>query len=197
MGLLAIPGTTSGRAQPGHEGHEAGERLAGGRGIGGGSVHGAVFYGVIVHADRAPLVDEARTLFGEYADSLGIDLSFQNFEEERRELPGDYAPPRGVLLLAVEPEGTLGCAALRPVDAETAEMKRLYLRPAARGRGLGRSLAEAILAEARRLGYRRIRLDTLPGMESAQALYRALGFRVIPAYTFNPIPGTLFMECDL
>jgi ribosomal protein S18 acetylase RimI-like enzyme len=152
---------------------------------------------VIVHADRPALVEEARTLFGEYAAGLGVDLSFQHFEEERRGLPGDYAPPRGVLLLAIEPEGTLGCAGLRPVDAETAEMKRLYLRPAARGRGLGRALAEAILSEAGRLGYRRIRLDTLPGMQSAQSLYRALGFRVIPAYTFNPIPGTLFMERDL
>jgi GNAT superfamily N-acetyltransferase len=152
---------------------------------------------VIVHADREELVREARALFEEYAAGLGVDLSFQGFEEELRTLPGDYAPPRGVLLLAVEAEGPLGCVALRAVDEETAEMKRLYLRPAARGRGLGRQLAEAILAEASRLGYRRVRLDTLPGMESAQSLYLALGFHEIPAYRFNPVPGTRFLERDL
>jgi ribosomal protein S18 acetylase RimI-like enzyme len=152
---------------------------------------------VIVQADRDELVKQARGLFEEYAAGLAVDLSFQGFEEELRGLPGDYAPPRGALLLAVEDEGTLGCVALRRVDEETAEMKRLYLRPAARGRGLGRALAEAALAEARRLGYRRIRLDTLPGMEAAQSMYAALGFKTIPPYRFNPVPGALFMERDL
>ena len=136
-------------------------------------------------------------------DGLGIDLSFQGFEEEVRDLPGAYAPPPGSLLLALEEakrcEGAaaLGCVAVRRLDAETAEMKRLYLRPAARGRGLGRSLAEAALAEARRLGYRRLRLDTLPGMEAAQAIYRELGFREIAPYRANPVPGARFLEIEL
>jgi ribosomal protein S18 acetylase RimI-like enzyme len=133
---------------------------------------------------------------------LGIDLSFQGFEEEVRDLPGGYAPPGGALLLAKEeaPGKTpqaLGCVAVRRIDAETAEMKRLYLRSAARGRGLGRALAEAALAEARRLGYRRVRLDTLPGMDAAQGIYRELGFREIAAYRANPVPGARFLEIEL
>jgi putative acetyltransferase len=153
---------------------------------------------VIVPADRKELVEEARVLFEEYAAALGVDLSFQGFAEELRALPGAYAPPTGALLLAVEEDGrTLGCVAVRRLDHETAEMKRLYLRPAARGRGLGRSLAEAAIAEARRLGYRRLRLDTLPGMEAAQVLYRALGFREIRPYRRNPVPGATFLELQL
>ena len=145
-------------------------------------------------------VEVVRELFREYADGLGIDLSFQGFEEEVRSLPGGYAPPQGALLLAKGEAGApkaLGCVAVRRLDAETAEMKRLYLRPDARGRGLGRLLAEAALAEARRLGYRRLRLDTLPGMEAAQGIYRELGFREIAAYRANPVPGARFLEIDL
>jgi ribosomal protein S18 acetylase RimI-like enzyme len=152
---------------------------------------------VIVPADRTELVDEARVLFEEYAAALAIDLSFQGFAEELSGLPGAYAPPTGALFLALEEGRALGCVALRRLDEETAEMKRLYLRPGTRGRGLGRSLAETAIREARRLGYRRLRLDTLPGMESAQALYRALGFREIPPYRSNPVPGATFLELQL
>jgi ribosomal protein S18 acetylase RimI-like enzyme len=152
---------------------------------------------VIVPADRKELVDEVRVLFEEYAAALAIDLSFQGFAEELRGLPGAYAPPTGALFLAVEKGEMLGCVAVRRLDDETAEMKRLYLRPAARGRRLGRSLAEAAIAEARRLGYRRLRLDTLPGMEAAQVLYRALGFQEIPPYRKNPVPGATFLELQL
>jgi ribosomal protein S18 acetylase RimI-like enzyme len=159
---------------------------------------------VIVPVHRPEDVVAARELFLEYAQGLGIDLSFQGFDDEVRDLPGAYAPPQGCLLLALAEAGSpvetrrpLGCVAVRRLDAETAEMKRLYLRPAARGLGLGRTLAEAALAEARRLGYRRLRLDTLPGMEAAQALYRDLGFREIPAYRANPVPGARFLEIEL
>jgi ribosomal protein S18 acetylase RimI-like enzyme len=140
---------------------------------------------------------EARRLFEEYAASLGFDLSFQDFERELASLPGDYGPPRGAILLAGDDSGFAGCVALRPFAGETCEMKRLYVRPAHRGTGLGKRLAEAILTEARARGYRRMRLDTVPGMESAIGLYRALGFREIEPYRMNPIPGAIFMEREL
>jgi ribosomal protein S18 acetylase RimI-like enzyme len=138
-----------------------------------------------------------RALFGEYAASLGFDLSFQGFERELRELPGDYAPPRGGLLVARAGGEPAGCAALRPLDGETCEMKRLYVRPEFRGAGVGRALAEAVVEAARRAGYRRMRLDTVPSMQAARALYRTIGFREIEPYRFNPVPGTAFMELDL
>jgi ribosomal protein S18 acetylase RimI-like enzyme len=152
---------------------------------------------VIVAADRPELVEEARRLFREYAAGLPFDLGFQGFEEELARLPGEYGPPRGALLLAIAEGECLGCVALRPLDVATAEMKRLYLRPAARGRGLGRLLAEAVLAEARAKGYGRVRLDTVPGMEAAQSLYATLGFREVAAYRPNPVPGARFLELDL
>ena len=138
-------------------------------------------------------VDEARALFREYAASLPFALDFQGFERELAEFPGDYAPPRGALLLA---RGA-GCVGLRPLDATTCELKRLYVRPPARGTGLGRRLAEAIIAEGRRLGYQRMRLDTVPGMSAALSLYAELGFREIPPYRTNPIPGAVFLELEL
>jgi len=139
----------------------------------------------------------ARGLFEEYAASLGFDLSFQDFDREVASLPGDYASPRGVILLARDGPAAAGCVALRPLADDACEMKRLYIRPSHRGTGLGRRLADAILAEARARGYRRMRLDTVPGMEAAIGLYRALGFREIEPYRANPIPGALFMEREL
>ena len=140
---------------------------------------------------------EVRRLFRDYADGLGIDLSFQDFETELRELPGRYAAPRGRLLLAWRGTQPLGCVALRPLSGNDCEMKRLYMRAQARGERLGRRLAERICREAREAGYARICLDTLPTMQSAQALYRALGFRPIEPYGYNPVPGALFLALDL
>jgi ribosomal protein S18 acetylase RimI-like enzyme len=152
---------------------------------------------VIVPVRGGEDVETARTLFLEYAQGLGVDLSFQGFAQELKDLPGAYAPPGGALLLAVEAGATLGCVAVRAWDDETAEMKRLYLRPAARGRGLGVVLAKAAVEEARRIGYRKLRLDTLPGMEAAQAIYQEMGFREIPPYRTNPVPGARYLELKL
>lgn len=138
-----------------------------------------------------------RALLREYETELGVDLCFQGFEEELASLPGDYAPPRGALLLAEVDGAVAGCVALRALDAEACEMKRLYARPAFRGRGVGRTLAEAIIAEAGRVGYAHMRLDTLPVMTEAQALYGRLGFHDIPPYRENPVPGVRYMELSL
>lgn len=138
-------------------------------------------------------LDEIRAMLREYAAWLEVDLCFQNFEQELAGLPGDYAPPRGRLLIA---EGA-GCVALRRIDEETCEMKRLYVRPEHRGSGLGRRLIEAIIQEARDIGHARMRLDTMPKMDSAQRLYASLGFRDIAAYRYNPEPGARFLELKL
>jgi GNAT superfamily N-acetyltransferase len=148
-------------------------------------------------ADLPRDLDVVRTLFREYADSLGVDLAFQGFEEEVAALPGKYAPPAGRLLIAWRDGLPVGCVALRPLDVSRCEMKRLYVRPAARGGQLGRTLAERICAEARSLGYARICLDTLPTMAAAQVLYQSLGFVPIEPYVFNPIAGTKFLAREL
>jgi putative acetyltransferase len=143
-------------------------------------------------------IGQARQLFEEYAARLKIDLCFQNFDKELAGLPGEYAPPDGRLLLAIEDDQLAGCVALRKIGAGTCEMKRLFVRPAFRGKGLGRKLAETIIAEAREIGYDRMRLDTLPGkMDQAIGIYRSLGFKEIPAYYHNPVTGAMFMELAL
>jgi len=141
--------------------------------------------------------DDVRALLREYAASLAFELDFQDFDRELAELPGAYAPPRGALLVARVDDRPAGCVALRPLADDICEMKRLFVQPSARGLGLGRRLATAVVAEARRLGYARMRLDTTPGMESAQALYAELGFVEIPPYTHNPVQGTRFLELEI
>jgi len=151
----------------------------------------------IRHARVPDDLDEIRSLFEEYAGSLDFDLGFQGFAEELADLPGDYAAPDGALLLACDQRGALGCVALRRLDAATCEMKRLYVRPAGRGQRLGRRLAAAIIDQARRRGYKAMRLDTAPGMAEAIALYRSLGFAPIAPYRHNPLDGALFFELTL
>jgi ribosomal protein S18 acetylase RimI-like enzyme len=152
----------------------------------------------IVQASSESEIDAARTLFGEYAAWLDLDLSFQGFAAELAALPGEYTLPRGALLLALDDEAVLGCVGLRPLDwPHTAELKRLYVRPEARGRRVGSLLAQAAVSRARDAGYERVRLDTLPAMVAARRLYEALGFREIHAYRFNPVAEAAFMELDL
>ena len=148
----------------------------------------------IIGATALPDIERARSLFREYETSLGVDLCFQGFEQELAGLPGAYARPSGRLLLAVDDGRPAGCIALRPLGADGCEMKRLYVRPEFRGRRVGRLLAERLLAEARAIGYARMRLDTLPSMKEAIPLYRSLGFAEIAPYYANPVPGALFME---
>ncbi len=177
---------------------------------------------VLITAQSPEELGGVRAVFCEYAQTLGIDLTFQGFDEELSSLPGDYAPPRGTLLLALidaddmaptEDEDILlqrpsdprmriaGCCALRPLDAadypNAAEMKRLYVRPSFRGLGLGRQLAEAILDAGRSAGYSCVLLDTLSDMESARALYEDLGFTEVPPYYHNPIAGSHYLKVDL
>ena len=143
-------------------------------------------------------LDAAIALFYAYADFLGVDLTYQKFEDEMASMPGKYAPPQGALLLARRTDGlALGCVGLRPLSADVCEMKRLYVTEAGRGLGLGRALAEAAVDQARRIGYCEMKLDTLPRLDAAIALYRSMGFREIPAYYQTPIAGTLFFSLNL
>ena len=143
-------------------------------------------------------IQRARGLFEEYASGIGISLCFQNFDQELKNLPCDYAPPDGRLLLATEDDQLAGCIALRNLGGNVCEMKRLFLRPAYRGGGRGKVLVESIIDEARKLGYTHMRLDTLPGrMDKAIALYRSIGFVEIGPYCENPVEGAKFMELDL
>lgn len=148
---------------------------------------------VIREATSPGDLDAVRQLFREYADWLGVDLSFQDFEGELAGLPGKYAPPDGGVWLAVAGEAAAGCLALRPLNAAQAELKRLYVRPAFRGSGLGRALVEHSLRAASAAGYREVCLDTLPTLRSAIALYRSLGFEEIDPYYHNPTPGVVYL----
>lgn len=151
----------------------------------------------IDEAQSTDEVKQARRLFEEYADSLGIDLCFQGFQEELTTLPGNYAPPAGRLLLARWEAEVAGCVAFRQMEPLVCEMKRLYVRPAFRTLGVGRMLAERVIREAQAAGYRYMRLDSLPSMGVAVTLYRRLGFRDIPPYRDNPVPGTVYLELSL
>jgi GNAT superfamily N-acetyltransferase len=151
-----------------------------------------------IQAEEPKQIAQARELFLEYAQSLGFSLCFQNFDKELAELPGDYAPPDGRLLLAEHQGRLAGCVALHKLESGVCEMKRLYLRPQFRGKGFGLALAERIIAEARQIGYQRMRLDTVePVMKDAVAMYRKLGFKEIAPYRTNPIAGAQYMELEL
>jgi GNAT superfamily N-acetyltransferase len=173
---------------------------------------------IFAQAESLPQIAQARELFLEYAQSLGFSLCFQNFDQELADLPGDYAPPGGRLLLAEFDSQLAGCVALHKLDSAICdsaicdsaicdsaicdsaicEMKRLYLRPQFRGKGLGRLLAEKIITEARQIGYERMRLDTVePVMKDAVAMYRRFGFKEIAPYRPNPNPGVLYLELQL
>ena len=155
----------------------------------------------LITPKEAQALDATREIFREYAESLGVDLCFQNFESELAGLPGDYAAPGGHLLLAWVDGQLAGCGAYRPFPdsdyADACEMKRLYVRPAFRRFGLGRLLAEALLDKASETGYSTVLLDTLDDMEAARELYVTLGFEEIPPYYFNPIPGAHYLKADL
>ena len=148
-------------------------------------------------AHREEHWSKAKSLVLEYAESLDFDLEFQGFNAEIESLSTRYGPPSGCFLLAKESESYVGCVGLREITNEVCEMKRLYVMPSQRGKKLGRALAEAIIVEARRLGYKQMRLDTVPTMVAAQALYESFGFRLIEPYRHNPVSGTAFMELRL
>lgn len=156
---------------------------------------------LIAPPEGAQALDTMRGIFREYAAALGVDLCFQQFDEELASLPGEYAEPRGALLLALVDGALAGCCALRPLDQadypNASEMKRLYVRKAFRGFGLGRQLAEATLDAARRAGYGCVLLDTLDEMEAARALYEELGFTEIPPYYHNPVAGAHYLKVDI
>jgi putative acetyltransferase len=151
----------------------------------------------IIHAQTQDHYQRVRKLFQQYADSLGFDLEFQGFSQELANLPGDYSPPQGCILVAVRAQEFVGCVALRPLEDRTCEMKRLFVRPGFRGLKIGRALALGIIDEARARGYERMRLDTIESMTEAKQLYRSLGFRPIKPYRYNPLDNPSYFELDL
>ena len=151
----------------------------------------------ILEAEAGETLEIIRKLFEEYAESLGFDLSFQNFDEELANLPGEYALPTGCLLLAIYQNEAAGCIALRRIDKTICEMKRLFVRPQFRRKGIGRALAEAVIERAKTAGYKQMRLDTARTMDAARNLYESLGFEEIEAYRYNPLKGAVFMELSL
>jgi putative acetyltransferase len=151
----------------------------------------------VIQAKSEKELNIIRKLFTEYTNWLGFDLSFQNFEKEFAELPGKYALPKGRLLLAFDNNKIAGCVGLRELAKGICEMKRMYVKPKYRRKGIGRSLAIAVIEEARKIGYRRMRLDTVPWMKEAIKLYLSLGFKKIKPYRYNPIKGSLFLELIL
>ncbi|MFX1417953.1 MAG: GNAT family N-acetyltransferase [Promethearchaeota archaeon] len=152
---------------------------------------------VIIEATNEELIEQARELFLEYSHHLGIDLSFQNFKEELKTLPGEYLPPKGCILLAYFNEKLTGCVAVRKYEDDICEMKRLYVRSKYRRKSIGRGLSKAIIDKAKKIGYKSMRLDTLPFMKEAISLYQSLGFKEIKPYRFNPFEGTKFFELKL
>lgn len=151
----------------------------------------------LVPALEGPHLASIRTLFQEYAFSMGFDLSYQDFDQELSALPGKYAPPGGRLLLLLHGDTPAGCIALRPLEASVCEMKRLYVRPAFRNQGAGQLLVEALKREAAAMGYRTMRLDTLKRLDAAERLYRSLGFLDIAPYIHNPMEDAVYLECPL
>jgi GNAT superfamily N-acetyltransferase len=153
--------------------------------------------GAVRQAESPEDVAQARALFLEYAQWLGVDLCFQDFTRELAELPGAYAPPGGCILLAAANESAFGCVALRAIDGGVGEIKRMYVQPARRGEGWGRKLAVAIVAQARCIGYRELVLDTLSRLTTARALYAELGFSECAPYYVNPLPDVVYMRLRL
>jgi ribosomal protein S18 acetylase RimI-like enzyme len=151
----------------------------------------------IIKAKTASHYEHTRRLFARYADSLGFDIEFQGFSDELDALPGAYAPPFGCILLAVISELFVGCVALRRIDKSTCEMKRLFVAPEHRDKGIGKALASLVIDEAQKLSYKRMRLDTVTSMQAANALYASLGFKPIEAYCHNPLEGATFYELHL
>lgn len=148
----------------------------------------------IIPVESEKLLNHVQELFKEYAASLGFDLCFQNFDKELTELPGEYSPPDGRLLLALYDNEIVGCVALRRLSKNICEMKRMYVRPKFRGKGIGRYLSQTIIEKAREMGYKSMRLDTIPSMKEAIVLYKSLDFKKIKPYRHNPIKSAMFME---
>ncbi len=152
---------------------------------------------LIIQAHAEKYLKSVRELFKEYESSLGTSLCFQEFDKELAGLPGDYAPPPGRLFLAMTGEQVAGCVGLRKILEEVSELKRLYVRPLHRGQGIGRQLVLAAVKEARKIGYKKMRLDTLPSMKRALELYLSMGFKPIAPYRANPIRGAKYLELNL